>query len=164
VRRGTALPRLLWKEIDCAGKAAAPLVRKAVSVEAFGRHSLSEWSNTAYGSQDVPSPHGGKPSWARTGRKSIFDRVFGLVQATVAQMQSQTQARHGRSLISPGGQIVLVSPPRAQRASLPRPTTPYTKGRSSASTKSSRAKNRARRHYVTCVAPVGRKQQCPPPH
>lgn len=77
-----------------------------------------------------------------------LDSVFGLVQAAVAQMETQPRSNN-----SPAGHIVLISSTAAQRGEANHADYAVTKGALISLTKSLSSELAAKGIYVNCVAP-----------
>ena len=83
----------------------------AAAVRAFGRLDILVVNHGVWTAEDAPIARMAEEQWRRTLAVNL-DSVFGLVQAAVGQMESQTPA--GRRADS-RGHIVLISSTAGQR-------------------------------------------------
>jgi 3-oxoacyl-[acyl-carrier protein] reductase len=119
----------------------------AAAVAAFGRLDVLVVNHGIWPPHDAPIAQMAETQWRQTMGINL-DSVFGLVQATVAQMDSQTQL--------PGearGHIVLISSTAGQRGEANHADYAVTKGALISLTKSLSSELAPRGIRVNCVAP-----------
>ena len=121
------------------------LVEAAVAT--FGRLDALVVNHGIWPPDDAPIARMSEAQWRRTMGVNL-DSVFGLVQAAVAQMQTQP-----RPTDSPAGHIVLISSTAAQRGEANHADYAVTKGALISLTKSLSSELAAKGIYVNCVAP-----------
>jgi 3-oxoacyl-[acyl-carrier protein] reductase len=119
----------------------------AAAVAAFGRLDVLVVNHGIWPPDDAPIAQMAEAQWRRTMGVNL-DSVFGLVQAAVAQMDSQTQ-RPGEAR----GHIVLISSTAGQRGEANHADYAVTKGALISLTKSLSSELAPRGIRVNCVAP-----------
>lgn len=119
----------------------------AAAVAAFGRLDVLVVNHGIWPSQDVPIAQMAETQWRRTMGVNL-DSVFGLVQATVAQLDIQTPL-----LGETRGHIVLISSTAGQRGEANHADYAVTKGALISLTKSLSSELAPRGIRVNCVAP-----------
>jgi 3-oxoacyl-[acyl-carrier protein] reductase len=133
----------------------------AAAVAAFGRLDILVVNHGIWPSKDVPVDLMPEEQWRRTLAVNL-DSVFGLVQATVAQMEKQTTpdgrgAVHGNMDVSQAnpskGHIVLISSTAGQRGEAYHVDYAVTKGALISLTKSLSSELAPKVIRVNCVAP-----------
>lgn len=120
------------------------LVERAAEV--FGRLDCLVVNHGVWSAHDAPIESMNLAQWSATVGINL-DSVFGLVQATVAQMKRQPATTQTR------GHIVLVSSTAAQRGEAFHADYAATKGALISLTKSLSSELAAQGIYVNCVAP-----------
>jgi 3-oxoacyl-[acyl-carrier protein] reductase len=140
--------RAFAQELDSAESGRA-LVRK--TVDAFGRIDCLVVNHGIWPPQDAPIATMAEAQWRRTVEVNL-DSVFGLVQGTVAQMQSQPQPFPPQPNQA-RGHIVLVSSTAGQRGEAFHADYAVTKGALISLTKSLSSELARDGIYVNCVAP-----------
>ena len=119
----------------------------AAAVAAFGRLDILVANHGIWPAEDVPITQMADQQWRRTLAVNL-DSVFGLVQAAVAQMDSQPPAS-GEAR----GHIVLISSTAGQRGEACHVDYAVTKGALISLTKSLSSELAPRGILVNCVAP-----------
>jgi 3-oxoacyl-[acyl-carrier protein] reductase len=119
----------------------------AAAVRAFGRLDILVANHGVWPPQDAPIAQMHVEQWRRTLAVNL-DSVFGLVQATVAQMDRQSR-RTGQAT----GHIVLISSTAGQRGEANHADYAVTKGAMISLTKSLSSELAPRGIRVNCVAP-----------
>jgi 3-oxoacyl-[acyl-carrier protein] reductase len=122
------------------------LVEKAVS--AFGRLDILVVNHGIWPPDDAPIARMADAQWRRTLAVNL-DSVFGLVQASVAQMELQGRPTPAE----PAGHIVLISSTAGQRGEAFHADYAVTKGALISLTKSLSSELAPRGIQVNCVAP-----------
>jgi len=126
----------------------------AAAVAAFGRLDCLIVNHGVWPSHEQPISTMSDAQWRSTLSINL-DSVFGLVQAGVAQMSSQThvsEARHGAPEFSKG-HIVLIASTAAQRGEAFHADYAASKGALLSLTKSLSSELIGQGIYVNCVAP-----------
>ena len=122
----------------------------SAAVAAFGRLDVLVVNHGIWPPQDMPVSKMPDEQWQRTLAVNL-DSVFGLVQAAVAQMESQPPSdREGSSA---RGHIVLISSTAGQRGEAYHVDYAVTKGALISLTKSLSSELAPRGIMVNCVAP-----------
>jgi 3-oxoacyl-[acyl-carrier protein] reductase len=119
----------------------------ASAVRAFGRLDVLVANHGIWPPNDAPISEMTEAQWRRTMAVNL-DSVFGLVQAAVAQMGSQS-----RPPDQPAGHIVLISSTAGQRGEANHADYAVTKGALISLTKSLSSELAPRGFRVNCVAP-----------
>lgn len=119
----------------------------AAAVAAFGRLDILVVNHGIWPAVDAPISAMPEDQWRRTLGVNL-DSVFGLVQATVAQMDGQTPADDAAR-----GHIVLISSTAGQRGEANHADYAVTKGALISLTKSLSSELAPRGIRVNCVAP-----------
>lgn len=119
----------------------------AAAVKAFGRLDVLVANHGIWEAVDAPIGEMKDVQWRRTLGVNL-DSVFGLVQASVAQMEKQ-----GRGLDGLAGHIVLISSTAGQRGEAYHADYAVTKGALISLTKSLSSELAAQGIRVNCVAP-----------
>jgi len=119
----------------------------AAAIHAYGRLDILVANHGIWPPADAPIASMAESQWRRTLAINL-DSVFGLVQAAVAQMQTQP-----RPTDSPAGHIVLISSTAGQRGEANHADYAVTKGALISLTKSLSSELAAKGIYVNCVAP-----------
>jgi len=119
----------------------------SAAVSAFGRLDALVANHGIWPAQDAPIAEMAESQWRNTLQVNL-DSVFGLVQASVAQMDRQTADAHGVT-----GHIVLVSSTAGQRGEANHADYAVTKGAIISLTKSLSSELAPRGIRVNCVAP-----------
>lgn len=119
----------------------------AAAVHAFGRLDVLVANHGIWPAQDAPIAQMAEAQWQRTMAVNL-DSVFGLVQATVAQMDRQEKSPGGVT-----GHIVLISSTAGQRGEANHADYAVTKGALISLTKSLSTELAPRGIRVNCVAP-----------
>ena len=119
----------------------------AAAIHAFGRLDILVVNHGIWPSADAPIATMAESQWRSTLGINL-DSVFGLVQAAVAQMESQP-----RSTNSAAGHIVLISSTAGQRGEANHADYAVTKGALISLTKSLSSELACKGIYVNCVAP-----------
>jgi 3-oxoacyl-[acyl-carrier protein] reductase len=122
------------------------LVRSAV--QAFGRLDVLVVNHGIWEAREIPISAMAEDQWRRTLAVNL-DSVFGLVQAGVAQMESQGRDQSGH----PAGYIVLISSTAGQRGEACHADYAVTKGGLISLTKSLSSELAPKGIRVNCVAP-----------
>lgn len=135
----------LRQELSSPGDGRA-LVRAAVA--AFGRLDILVVNHGVWPPADAPITAMAEEQWRHTVAVNL-DSVFGLVQAAVAQMETQGAA----NAAEPAGHIVLVSSTAGQRGEAFHADYAATKGALISLTKSLSSELAPRGIRVNCVAP-----------
>jgi len=118
------------------------------AVGAFGRLDVLVVNHGIWPAYDAPIAQMAEAQWRRTLAVNL-DSVFGLVQATVAQMERQSPLAPGQAT----GHIVLISSTAGQRGEANHADYAVTKGALISLTKSLSSELAARGIRVNCVAP-----------
>jgi 3-oxoacyl-[acyl-carrier protein] reductase len=139
-QRCVALKQELSKPAD--GRALV-----AAAVAAFGRLDILVVNHGIWPSEDVSIARMADEQWRRTMGVNL-DSVFGLVQAAVAQMDTQAPPQ-----AEAGGHIVLISSTAGQRGEANHADYAVTKGALISLTKSLSSELAPRGIRVNCVAP-----------
>jgi len=119
----------------------------SAAVSAFGRLDALVVNHGIWPAKDAPIAEMAESQWRNTLQVNL-DSVFGLVQASVAQMDRQTHHSHGVT-----GHIVLVSSTAGQRGEANHADYAVTKGALISLTKSLSSELAPRGIRVNCVAP-----------
>ncbi len=119
----------------------------ASAVSAFGQLDILVANHGIWPPQDAPIAQMPETQWRHTMAVNL-DSVFGLVQATVAQMDRQP-----RTQSEPTGHIVLISSTAGQRGEANHADYAVTKGALISLTKSLSSELAPRGIRVNCVAP-----------
>lgn len=119
----------------------------SAAVAAFGRLDILVVNHGIWPAVDAPIASMAEEQWRRTLAVNL-DSVFGLVQAAVAQMDSQTRADDEAR-----GHIVLISSTAGQRGEANHADYAVTKGAMISLTKSLSTELAPRGIRVNCVAP-----------
>jgi len=128
------------------------------AVKAFGRLDILVANHGIWEAEDAPIAEMAEAQWRRTLAVNL-DSVFGLVQATVAQMDRQrrdvdSEAGEGvKSTDDATGHIVLISSTAGQRGEANHADYAVTKGALISLTKSLSSELAPRGIRVNCVAP-----------
>lgn len=159
-RRARAQAHALMKE--CGGPARCVGVKQelstpaegrslvAAAVDAFGRLDALVVNHGIWPAEDAPIELMSEEQWRRTMGVNL-DSVFGLVQATVAQMELQGEPATGGD--GTRGHIVLISSTAGQRGEAGHADYAVTKGALISLTKSLSSELAPRGIRVNCVAP-----------
>ena len=144
---------------DCGGPEGCVAIQQELSspadgralvdaaVAAFGRLDILVVNHGIWPSEDKPIALMSEEQWRRTMAVNL-DSVFGLVQAAVAQMDTQTRAQGEAA-----GHIVLISSTAGQRGEAFHVDYAVTKGALISLTKSLSSELAPRGIMVNCVAP-----------
>lgn len=119
----------------------------AAAASAFGRLDVLVANHGIWPPNDAPISKMTETQWRRTMAVNL-DSVFGLVQAAVAQMDSQSRQPN-----QPAGHIVLISSTAGQRGEANHADYAVTKGALISLTKSLSSELAPRGFRVNCVAP-----------
>jgi 3-oxoacyl-[acyl-carrier protein] reductase len=122
----------------------------AATVAAFGRLDILVANHGIWPAEDAPIARMSEAQWRNTLAVNL-DSVFGLVQATVAQFDTQSDASSATSEAS--GHIVLISSTAGQRGEANHADYAVTKGALISLTKSLSSELGPRGIRVNCVAP-----------
>jgi 3-oxoacyl-[acyl-carrier protein] reductase len=117
------------------------------AVRAFGRLDILVANHGIWPAEDAPIAQMSEAQWRRTLAVNL-DSVFGLVQASVGQMQRQS-----RPAGAPAGHIVLISSTAGQRGEANHADYAVTKGALISLTKSLSSELAPNGILVNCVAP-----------
>jgi 3-oxoacyl-[acyl-carrier protein] reductase len=120
----------------------------AAAVQVFGRLDILVANHGIWVEEDTPIAKMTEAQWQRTLAVNL-DSVFGLVQAAVAQMESQ----RGDSESGSAGHIVLISSTAGQRGEANHADYAVTKGALISLTKSLSSELAPKGILVNCVAP-----------
>ena len=120
----------------------------AAAVAAFGRLDVLVANHGVWPPQDAPIARMADAQWRRTLAVNL-DSVFGLLQATVAQMEKQGRPAAGQA----AGHIVLISSTAGQRGEANHADYAVTKGALISLTKSLSSELAPKGIRVNCVAP-----------
>ena len=146
---GLTLCRAIQQELATVEDGQA-LIRSAVAV--FGRLDCLIVNHGIWPSHDAPIAQMTASQW-RTTMGINLDSVFGLVQAGVAQMQSQPLSRPASALHAAKGHIVLVASTAAQRGEAFHADYAASKGALISLTKSLSSELAGQGILCNCVAP-----------
>jgi len=119
----------------------------AAAIQAFGRLDILVANHGIWPPNDAPIASMAESQWRNTLAINL-DSVFGLVQAAVAQMESQPRPSE-----SAAGHIVLISSTAGQRGEANHADYAVTKGALISLTKSLSSELACKGIYVNCVAP-----------
>lgn len=136
----------LRQELNTPGDGRALV---AAAVEAFGRLDILVVNHGIWPPNDAPIAQMEESQWRRTLNINL-DSVFGLVQATVQQMELQTTPENA---LEPTGHIVFISSTAGQRGEANHADYAVTKGALISLTKSLSSELAPRGIRVNCVAP-----------
>jgi 3-oxoacyl-[acyl-carrier protein] reductase len=120
------------------------------AIRAFGRLDVLVVNHGVWPSEDTPIASMAEEQWRRTLAVNL-DSVFGLVQAAVGQMETQTPAPGNGG--DSRGHIVLISSTAGQRGEANHADYAVTKGALISLTKSLSSELAPRGIRVNCVAP-----------
>jgi 3-oxoacyl-[acyl-carrier protein] reductase len=121
----------------------------AAAVKAFGRLDILVVNHGVWPAEDAPIAQMSEEQWRRTLGVNL-DSVFGLVQASVAQMERQAPPAQP---VDATGHIVLISSTAGQRGEACHADYAVTKGALISLTKSLSSELAPRGIRVNCVAP-----------
>lgn len=124
----------------------------AAAVAAFGRLDVLVVNHGIWPAEDMPVSRMPDEQWRRTLAVNL-DSVFGLVQAAVAQMESQKRAGGEDAGGKANGHIVLISSTAGQRGEAYHVDYAVTKGAVISLTKSLSSELAPKGIMVNCVAP-----------
>ena len=124
----------------------------AAAVQAFGRLDILVANHGIWEPHDAPIATMEESQWRRTLAVNL-DAVFGLVQASVAQMDRQIEANTATHRGDATGHIVLISSTAGQRGEAYHADYAVTKGALISLTKSLSSELAPRGIRVNCVAP-----------
>ena len=119
----------------------------AAAIQAFGHLDILVANHGIWPPNDAPIASMAESQWRNTLAINL-DSVFGLVQAAVAQMESQPRPSE-----SAAGHIVLISSTAGQRGEANHADYAVTKGALISLTKSLSSELACKGIYVNCVAP-----------